>query len=78
MYEYLWTTPANADSADVHAVYIRERFSAVFDFEERRPGATGPAGCTGPPGDAATSTAPARPASAGTPTPRQRHDHNEL
>ncbi len=43
-----------------------------------RPGATGPTGCTGPPGDAATSTAPARHTSAGTPTPRQHHDHNEL
>ena len=37
-----------------------------------------PTGCTGPPGDAATSTAPAKPTNAGTPTPRQHHDHNEL
>jgi hypothetical protein len=37
-----------------------------------------PAGCTGRPGDAATSTAPAKPTSAGTPTPRQHHDHSEL
>ena len=37
-----------------------------------------PTGCTGPPGDAATSTAPAKPASAGMPTPKQHHDHNEL
>ena len=43
-----------------------------------RPGETGPTGCTGPPGDAATSTAPAKPTNAGTPTPRQHHDHNEL
>jgi hypothetical protein len=35
-------------------------------------------GCTGPPGVAATSTAPAKPTSAGMPTPRQHHDHNEL
>jgi hypothetical protein len=34
MYEYLWTSSANTDSADVHAVHIRERFSAIFDFEE--------------------------------------------
>ena len=32
----------------------------------------------GQPGDGATSTAPARPTCAGTPTPRQHHDHNEL
>ena len=31
-----------------------------------------------PPGDAATSTKPAKPASAGMPAPRQHHDHNEL
>jgi hypothetical protein len=42
-----------------------------------RPGETGPTGCTGPPGGAATSTAPAKPTSAGMPTPRQHHDHNE-
>jgi len=41
-------------------------------------GATGPTGCTGQIGDAATSTAPAKPTNAGTPTPRQHHDHNEL
>src|SRR5262249_27657215 len=44
----------------------------------RRPGATGPTGCTGRPGDAATSTAPGKPTKNGTPTPRQHHDHNEL
>ena len=37
-----------------------------------------PTGCTGRTGDAATSTAPAKPINAGTPTPRQHHDHNEL
>jgi hypothetical protein len=37
-----------------------------------------PTGCTGQPGDAATSTAPAKPTNAGIPTPRQHHDHNEL
>jgi hypothetical protein len=42
------------------------------------PGKTGPTGCTGQPGDAATSTAPAWRTDAGTPTPRQHHDHNEL
>jgi hypothetical protein len=39
--------------------------------------ASGPTGCTGQPG-AATSTAPAGPASAETPTPRHHRDHNEL
>ena len=34
--------------------------------------------CTGQPGDAATSTAPAKPTNAGTPTPRKHRDHNEL
>jgi hypothetical protein len=49
-----------------------------------RPALTGkarggrPIGCTGPPGDAAASTASAKPASAGMPTPRRHHDHNEL
>jgi hypothetical protein len=42
-----------------------------------RPGETGPTGCTGPPGDAATSTAPAKPTSAGMPTRGQHHDHSE-
>jgi SRSO17 transposase len=42
------------------------------------PARPGPIGCTGQPGDAATSTAPAKPTNAGTPTPRQHHDHNEL
>jgi hypothetical protein len=42
------------------------------------PRETGPTGCTGRTGAAATSTAPARPTIAGTPTPRQHHDHNEL
>jgi len=40
--------------------------------------ASGPAGCTGQPGAAATSTAPAGPASVGTPTPRHHRDHNKL
>ena len=43
-----------------------------------RPGETGPTGCTGRTGADATSTAPAKPTSAGTPAPRQHHDHNEL
>jgi hypothetical protein len=38
----------------------------------------GPTGCTGRNGDAATSTAPAKLTRAGTPTPREHHDHNEL
>ena len=37
-----------------------------------------PARCTGQPGAAAASTAPAGPASAATPTPRHHRDHNEL
>jgi len=35
-------------------------------------------GCTGRPGAAATSTAPAKPTVAGTLMQRQRRDHNEL
>lgn len=35
-------------------------------------------GWTGPRGDAATSAAPATPTRAGTPTPTQHHDHNEI
>ena len=34
MYEYLWTGPAKAEPADVRAAYVRERFSAILDFEE--------------------------------------------
>ena len=41
-----------------------------------KPEEDAPTGCTGPPGDAATSTTPAKPTSAGMPTPRQHHDHN--
>jgi hypothetical protein len=44
----------------------------------RHLGETSPTDCTGPPGDAATSTAPAKPTSAGMPAPRQHYDHNEL
>ena len=40
--------------------------------------ATAPTACTGRPGDAATTSAHARPVDAGTLTPRPRHDHNEL
>ena len=36
--------------------------------------ATGPTGCAGRTGGAATSTAPAKPTNAGTPTPRQHRD----
>jgi len=42
------------------------------------PGETGIIGCTGRCGDGATSSAPAKPTNAGTPTPRRNHDHNEL
>jgi hypothetical protein len=41
-------------------------------------GETGPTGCTGRNGAATISTAPAKPTSAGMPTPKQHHDHNEL
>ena len=33
-YEYLWTGPAKADSVDVRAAFVRDRFSAILDFEE--------------------------------------------
>jgi hypothetical protein len=41
-------------------------------------GGTGPTACTGRTAAAATSTEPAKLTSAGTPTPRQHHDHSEL
>jgi hypothetical protein len=41
-------------------------------------GHRGPTGCTGRPGDDATSTALAKPTNAGASTPKQHHDHNEL
>ena len=41
----------------------------------RRPGETGPTGCTGRNGAAATSTVPAKPTSAGMLMQRQRHGH---
>jgi hypothetical protein len=54
----------------------------MYDWPERHAevdigwaAASGPTGCTGQPGAAATSTAPA---SAGTSTPRHHRDHNEL
>ena len=37
-----------------------------------------PTGCTGRPGEAATSTASTKLTNAGTPRPAQHHDHNEL
>jgi hypothetical protein len=43
-----------------------------------RPGETGPTGCAGRPGDAAASTAPAKPTGAGMLMQRQRYEHNEL
>jgi SRSO17 transposase len=43
-----------------------------------RPARTSPTASTGPPGDDATTTAPDKPTSAGTPTPRQHSDYNEL
>ena len=53
--------------------------AAVAPARHRHPAAreTEPTGCTGRPGDAATSTASAKPTDARTPTPRQHHDHNE-
>jgi hypothetical protein len=33
VYAYLWTGPAAADSADVRAAYVRERFASILDFE---------------------------------------------
>ena len=50
-------------------VTVPELLRLLRDTVIPRPGETSPAGCTGPPGDAATSTAPAKPASAGTPAP---------
>jgi hypothetical protein len=42
------------------------------------PQQTGPTGCNGQRGDAATSTEPAKPVNVGIPRPRQHHHHNEL
>ena len=52
---------------------------AAAPAQHRHPiGEIGHTGCTGRPGAAATSTAPAKPINAGTPTQRQHRDHNEL
>ena len=58
--------------------------NALYDWPERHAevdvgwAATGPTGCTGQPGAAVTSTVPAGPTSAGTPTPRHHRGHNQL
>jgi hypothetical protein len=57
---------------------VPELLRLLRDIVIPPPGDTGLTGCTGRTDDAATSTAPARPTSAGTPTPIQNHDHNEL
>jgi hypothetical protein len=59
-------------------ITVPELLRLLRDISSRRPGETGPTGCTGQPGDAATSTAPAKSTDAGTPMPRQHRDHNEL
>ena len=59
-------------------VTVPELLRLLRDVIIPRPGEAGPIGCTGRPGDAATSTAPAKPTSAGTPITRQHHGHNEL
>jgi hypothetical protein len=58
-------------------VSVPELLRLLRASSSRRPGETGPTGCTGRTGGAATSTAPAKPINAGTPTPRQHHDHTE-
>jgi hypothetical protein len=63
--------------AGLIAITVPELLRLLRDIVIPRPGETGPTGCTGSPGGAATSTAPAKPTSAGMPTPRQHHDHNE-
>ena len=59
-------------------VTIRGCCGSCVAPSSRRPGGTGHTGCTGRTGDDATSTVPAGITSAGTPTPRQHHDHIEL
>ena len=59
-------------------VTVPELLRLLRDIVIPPPGGTGPTGCTGPPGDAATSTAPARSTGAGMLMQRQRHDQNEL
>jgi hypothetical protein len=80
-----WRSPCNASTTsaqtwtpDWSRSPSRNCCGSCATPSSRHLGETGPTGCTGPPGDATTSTAPARPTSAGTPTPRQDHDHNEL
>jgi hypothetical protein len=51
-------------------ITVPELLRLCATLSSPRPGETGPTGCTGPPGDAATSTVPAKPTNAGTPTPR--------
>jgi hypothetical protein len=34
VYTYLWTGPAAADSVDVRATYVRERFASILDFRD--------------------------------------------
>jgi hypothetical protein len=59
-------------------ITVPELLRLCATSSSQRPGETGPTGGTGRPGDAATSTAPATPNSAGTPTPTQHHDHDDL
>ena len=69
--------PAKPDAGLV-PITVPEWCGCCAASSSHRPGETGPTGCTGRTGADATSTAPAKPTSAGTPAPRQHHDHNEL
>jgi hypothetical protein len=57
-------------------ITVPELLRLLCDTVIPRPGETSLTGCTGPSGDAATSTAPAKPTSAGTPRPGQHYDHS--
>ena len=78
-------TLMTADGSDVDpdalraaAASIPELLRLLRDIIIPPPGETGPTGRTGRPGYAATSTAPAKPTTAGTPVPRRHRDQNEL
>jgi hypothetical protein len=71
-------TPAPTRTPERIPITVPELLRLLRDIVISPPRRDGPTGCTGRPGDAATSTAPAKPTAAGSPAPRQHHHHNEL
>lgn len=72
------TTPPQARTPGSSRSPSRKCCGSCATPSSRRPGGTGPTGCTGRTGGAATSTAPAKLTDTGTPTQRRHRDHNEL